>query len=182
MNTNLIEILDDHLVDNAIVPHKRLSVSGHMVALRTLIDESLCLWHVVAHPVLEMSVTEVSQQQLATLEGSLAQRTILPGGCHLKLLEHGQVIAVGAAHLLIEHLDDHLVRDAPVSDHGDLVSKVLTTQRTLVRRVGWELPGKSVHEVFVSGVSHEDLNVATHCLTPLDGTLVVDIIMLGTPR
>ena len=152
-----------------------------MVALRTLIDETLCLWHVVAHPVLEMSVTEMSQQELATLEGSLAQRTILPGASNLKLFEHGEVVAIGPTHGLIEHLDDHLVRDAPVSDHGDLVSKVLTTQRTKEGRVGGQLPGKPFHEVFVCGVSHEDLNIATDGAASLDRTLVVDIIRLGTP-
>ena len=153
-----------------------------MVALRTLVDQSLSLWHVVAHPVLEVSVAEVSEQQLSALECSLAQWTVLSDSGHLELFQHGQIIAVRSAHLLIEHLDHHLVGDAPVSDHGDLVTEVLTTQWTLEWWSLRQLPGKPLHEVFVSGVSHQDLNIATHSLTALHWTLVVNIIRLGTTR
>ena len=178
VDSHLVEILDHHLVDDPVVPHEALPVPGHVVALRTLVDEPLLVRDAVTHPVLEVSVAQVAEQQLPALECPFAQGTILPHALDFKLLEHSDVIAVGPAHVLVEHLEDHLVGDAPVSDHRNLVRKVVRTQRTVEWRGLGQLSGKSVRKMLVCHVSHQDLGVGTHGAAALDWTRDVDIIWL----
>ena len=109
VNSHLVEILDHHLVHDPVVPHEALSVPGHVITLWTLVDQPLLVRDAVTHPVLEVSVAEMAEQQLTPLKCSLAQGTILPDALDLELLEHSDVVAVGPAHVLIEHLEDHLV-------------------------------------------------------------------------
>ena len=162
VDPHLVEILDHHLVDNPVMPHEALPVPGHVVALWTLVDEPLLVRDAVTHPVLEVSVAKMTEQQLPALKCPLTQRTILPHALDFKLLEHSDVITVGPAHVLIEHLEDHLVGDAPVSDHRDLIRKVVRTQRTVEWRGLWQLSGKSISKMFVCHMSHQDLGVGTH--------------------
>ena len=61
VDTHLIEILDHHLVNDAVVPDKRLSVSGHVVALRTFVDETFLIRNAITHPVLEMCITKMTK-------------------------------------------------------------------------------------------------------------------------
>ena len=87
VDAHLIEILDDHFVYNAVVPHKRLSVPGHLGTLGTMVDQALSVGHVITHPILEVGVRQVAQQQLSPLEGALAQWTQLSVTSHLVFLE-----------------------------------------------------------------------------------------------
>ena len=182
VDAHLVEVLDHHLVDNPVVSHKALPVPGHVVALRTLVDEALLVRDAITHPVLEVSVAQMTQQQLTPLKCSLTQRTILPDALDLKLLQNSDVVAVGSAHVLIEHLEDHLVGDAPVSDQRDLVRKVVIAQRTVEWRGLWQLAGEPVRKMFVRHVSHQDLGVGTHGAAALDWTRDVNIIRLAVTR
>ena len=65
---------------------KGLPVPCNMIALRTLVDEPLLIWDPIAHPVLEVCVTKVPHQELAPLEGPLAQRAVLSHTPYLKLV------------------------------------------------------------------------------------------------
>ena len=115
---------------------------------------------------------------MSALEGSFTKRTVFSGTLDLKLFEDGHVITVWPPHLLVEHLDDHLVGDAPVPDHGHLVTKVLTTQRTEEGRILRQIPSKSLHKMFVCGVSHQNLRIGAGDVTPLDGTGDMNIFTL----
>ena len=87
VDTHLVQVLDHHLVDDSVMANKRLSVPCHMVALRTLVDETFLIGNPVAHPVLEVRVTEMPHKQLPALESSLAQGTSLPHPSHLELVQ-----------------------------------------------------------------------------------------------
>ena len=87
MDTHLVQVLDHHLVHDSVMANKRLSVPCHMVALRALVDETFLIRNPVAHPVLEVRVTEMPHKQLPPLESSLAQGTSLPHPSHLKLVQ-----------------------------------------------------------------------------------------------
>ena len=115
---------------------------------------------------------------MSALEGSFTKRTVFSGALDLKLFEDGHVITVWPPHLLVEHLDDHLVGDAPVPDHGHLVTKVLTTQRTQEGRILRQIASKSLHKMFVRGVSHQNLRIGAGDVTPLDGTGDMNIFTL----
>ena len=60
VDTHLIEIFDHHLVDDPIVSDKGLSVSGHMVALWTFVDQTFLIRNTIAHSVLEMCITQMT--------------------------------------------------------------------------------------------------------------------------
>ena len=121
--------------------HKGLPVTGHMRALRTLVDQALSVGHVVAHPVLEVGVGEMAQQQLATLKAAFAEWTglpIAPGHTpHLIFFQHRCVERVGPPHLLVEDLDGHLMGDAPVANQRHLIRIVFATERTCKRWHNW---------------------------------------------
>ena len=150
--------------------NKRLSIPCNMVALWTLVDEPFLIRNSVAHPVLEVCVAEVPHQELPPLEGPLAQRAVLSDTSHLKLVQYGGVKAVWPANLFIEHLDGHLVRNAPVTDEGHLVRRLVATHRAGKRRSLRQLTSKSLNKVFVRGMPAQDLGVVERCCAALNWT------------
>ena len=70
VDPHLVEVLDNHLVNDTVVSHKRLPVSCHMIALWTFVDQTFLIRNTIAHPVLEMCVTKMTKKKLSSLEGS----------------------------------------------------------------------------------------------------------------
>lgn len=157
---------------------KRLPIPCNMVALRTLVDEPLLIRDPIAHPVLEVCVAEVPHQELAPLEGPLAQRAVLSHTPHLKLVQYGGVKAVWPANLLIEHLDGHLMRNAPVADEGHLVRRLVATHGAGKRRSLGQLTCKSLNKVFVRGVPTQDLSIVERGCAALDWAGELNFLLL----
>jgi hypothetical protein len=149
-----------------------------MVALGTLVDEPLLIRDPIAHPVLEVCVAEVPHQELAPLEGPLAQRAVLSHTPHLKLVQYGRVEAVWPANLLIEHLDGHLMRNAPVADEGHLIRRLVATHGTGKRRCLGQFTSKSLNKVFVRGMSAQDLGIVERGCAALNWTGELNLFLL----
>lgn len=149
-----------------------------MVTLWTLVDEPFLIRDSVAHPVLEVCVAEVPHQELTPLEGPLAQRAVLSHTPHLKLVQYGGVKAVWPANLLIEHLDGHLVRNAPVAYEGHLVRCLVATHWAGKRRSLGQLTCKPLNKVFVCGMPAQDLGIVERGCAALNWTGELNLLLL----
>lgn len=153
MDSDLLQQLLHHPVHEAVVPREALPVLGHVVAQRTLVHAVLL--HAIANSFAEMTVGQVSKQQV------VIAKVVLADGAHLALVlgleqtQHTFVEAVLLSLLFVEDSNNNLVINAvvPCQSFGVLALESAAghwTSKWLVRRqVGQE----TVLKVFVARVT-----------------------------